>query len=142
MKLINIIGSVLLLSVFVLTGCSTTRSTDVVELQNMVTQKDKEIKDLKASTKDAERRAREAAESAPAMTKLSPGDGLLPPGATPGECYARVFVPAEYKTTTAQVLKQEASARLEIIPAKYEVVEEQRPGEGSIHPNRANTRPI
>ncbi|RPI18894.1 MAG: peptidoglycan-binding protein [Acidobacteria bacterium] len=50
---------------------------------------------------------------------------LLPPNAKPGECYARVFVPAAYKTETAQVITREASERVEIIPARYERVIEQ-----------------
>jgi hypothetical protein len=52
------------------------------------------------------------------------GEELLPPGAKPGECYARVFVPPVYKTETLRVVKREASERLEIIPARYEWVEE------------------
>ncbi len=44
----------------------------------------------------------------------------LPPAAKPGECYARVFVPATYTTSTEQMLKTEASQRIEIVPAKYE----------------------
>jgi hypothetical protein len=47
------------------------------------------------------------------------GADLLPPGAEPGECYARVFVPPTYKTVTEQVLKHEASERLEITPPSY-----------------------
>ncbi|HPG25441.1 MAG TPA: peptidoglycan-binding domain-containing protein [Myxococcota bacterium] len=53
-----------------------------------------------------------------------PGGDLLPP-ASPGECYARVFVPPAYETTTEQVLKSGATERIEIEPARYETVEEQ-----------------
>lgn len=49
---------------------------------------------------------------------------LLPTNAKPGECYARVFVPPRYQTTTVRVLNRQASERVETIPAKYEVVEE------------------
>jgi hypothetical protein len=52
-------------------------------------------------------------------TEAFEGSDLLPPGAKPGECYARVFVPPTYKTVTEQVLKHEASERLEIIPPSY-----------------------
>ncbi|RMF85391.1 MAG: hypothetical protein D6736_17360 [Nitrospinota bacterium] len=52
------------------------------------------------------------------------GSELLPPGAKPGECYARVFVPATYKTETEKVLVKEASEKIEVIPAQYEWVEE------------------
>ena len=49
---------------------------------------------------------------------------LLPPNAKPGECYARVWVPAKYSTGTEQVLKNEASEKIEIVPAKFEWTEE------------------
>ena len=52
-----------------------------------------------------------------------PGGDLLPP-AKPGECYARVFIAPTFETRTEQVLKREASARVETIPAQYEKVTE------------------
>lgn len=55
---------------------------------------------------------------------LSAGLTLLPPGAKPGECYTRVYVPPTYETTTEQVMKRAASEKVEIIPAKFETVEE------------------
>ena len=65
-----------------------------------------------------------------------PGDGVatvgaqtdatadLPPNAKPGECYARVLIPAVYERTTETVLKKEASERIEVVPARFEWVEE------------------
>ncbi len=47
---------------------------------------------------------------------------LYPPNARPGECYARMLIPAEYRTVTEKVLKKEASERVEIIPASYKTV--------------------
>ncbi len=44
--------------------------------------------------------------------------GILP-DAQPGECYAKVIIPAKFETTTEKVLAKEASERLEIVPAKY-----------------------
>jgi hypothetical protein len=52
------------------------------------------------------------------------GAELLPPAARAGECYARVFVPAQYQSETERVLKRQASERLEVVPAQYEWVEE------------------
>ena len=46
------------------------------------------------------------------------------PNAKAGECYAKVIIPAEYKTETQTVTVKEASSKIEIIPAKYEWVEE------------------
>ncbi len=50
---------------------------------------------------------------------------LLPPNAKPGECYTRVWVPPVYDTSSEQVLKREASERIEIVPAVYEKGTEQ-----------------
>jgi len=49
---------------------------------------------------------------------------LVPPDAKPGECYAKVLIPAKYKTVTERVLMKAATEKVEIIPAKYEMVEE------------------
>ncbi len=58
--------------------------------------------------------------AAPAMSAAS-GD-LYPPNARPGECYARMLIPAEYRTVTEKVLKREASEKVAIIPATYKTV--------------------
>lgn len=52
------------------------------------------------------------------------GASLFPPNPKPGECYARVLIPAEYSSTTERVLVREASERFEIVPARYENEEE------------------
>jgi hypothetical protein len=49
---------------------------------------------------------------------------LIPPDAKAGECYAKVVVPAKYKSVDERVLVQEASEKITITPAKYEWVEE------------------
>jgi len=46
------------------------------------------------------------------------------PNAQPGECYAKVFVPAQYKTITEEVVTREASEKIEVVPAKWEWVQE------------------
>ncbi len=50
---------------------------------------------------------------------------MLPPNARPGECYARLFVPAEYKNVSKTVVKREAGVKIETTSAEYEWVEEQ-----------------
>ena len=50
---------------------------------------------------------------------------MLPPNAKPGECYTRVFIPAEYETVTEDVLKKEATEKVETTPPEFEWVEEQ-----------------
>ena len=57
------------------------------------------------------------------MMAASPGD-LFPPNARPGQCYARVLIPEEYKTTEDRVLAREASETVAVVPAKYQTVKE------------------
>jgi hypothetical protein len=59
------------------------------------------------------------------------GSGLtegqtLPPNAKAGECYARVLVPAVYKTETLTMLKRDASEKVGIVPATYQTTTEQK----------------
>lgn len=49
----------------------------------------------------------------------------LPPNAKPGECYARVVRPAEYREVVDSVVRKEASEKIKIIPAVYESRTEQ-----------------
>ena len=46
------------------------------------------------------------------------------PNAKPGECYAKLVIPAQYKTENVDVTTREASVRFEMVPAKYKMVEE------------------
>ncbi len=95
--------------------------------------KEQRIKSLESSL-SAKDRSLKAAKAALAVHKKestagaravrgTAGDSLLPP-AKPGECYARILIPAKYETRTEKILKKAASERIEIIPAKYDWVEE------------------
>ncbi len=44
---------------------------------------------------------------------------LLPPGAKPGQCFTRLWVPPKYDNASERILVEEASERIEIIPAKF-----------------------
>jgi hypothetical protein len=68
--------------------------------------------------------AQQAAEASLEGAEAFIGEDLLPPSAEPGECYTRVFVPPTYKYVTEDILKSEASERIEIIAAQYEWVED------------------
>lgn len=59
---------------------------------------------------------------APAQEAPTPGgfDTGLPLRARPGECYARVYTPPQFKTVSETVLKKAASERIEVIPERYE----------------------
>lgn len=46
------------------------------------------------------------------------------PNAKPGQCFAKVLIPAKYETVTEKVMTREASNKIEITPAKYQIVEE------------------
>jgi hypothetical protein len=47
---------------------------------------------------------------------------LTPPDAKPGECYAKVVLPAEYENVEEQVMVKEPSESISIIPAEYDTV--------------------
>ncbi len=57
------------------------------------------------------------------ITYINAEVSLTPPNAHAGECYAKVVIPAKYKTVEDRVLVQEASNKISIIPAKYEWVD-------------------
>ena len=46
------------------------------------------------------------------------------PDAKPGECYAKVMVPAAYQDETTTVVVREAFERVEVVPPRYEAAEE------------------
>ncbi len=49
----------------------------------------------------------------------------LPPGnPLPGECFARVIVPAQYSVSSEQIVLKEVGETLRKIPARYETVTE------------------
>lgn len=141
-KRLNLMFALMIGGLFLITACSTT-TPDIAQLKGELIQKDREIQALSAdnsqkareidslrqnnSTKDQTiqnyKTSLNARPAASPMTDSSAMSGnavsLLPPKASPGECYARVFVPPTYRTETEQVLVKEQSERLEIIPAKY-----------------------
>lgn len=48
----------------------------------------------------------------------------IPTGAKPGECYARITVPATFKTVSEKVVDREASETVKVVPATYKTVKE------------------
>ncbi len=69
--------------------------------------------------------------AAPTQTPVTPpvflpaGDMALPANAQAGKCYARAFEDPKYRTETEDVLKKQASERIEFIPAQTEMVKQQ-----------------
>jgi peptidoglycan hydrolase-like protein with peptidoglycan-binding domain len=69
--------------------------------------------------------AREEASTAGSMSQGMTADAsLFPPNPKAGQCFARVLIPASYKTDSEQVLVREASERYEINPARFEDAQE------------------
>ena len=48
----------------------------------------------------------------------------LPPGAQPGQYYARAVMPAQYDQVTEQVLRKGGASRIEVVRAQFQDVEE------------------
>lgn len=46
------------------------------------------------------------------------------PAAKPGQCYAKVMLPAQYQSKEEKVLVREAAEKIETVPAKYDWVEQ------------------
>jgi putative peptidoglycan binding protein len=84
---------------------------------------DLERQNAELRSQNTELRSMASSTSGSAKMNADSGHADLPP-AKPGECYARILIPAKYTTTTDQVLDTDASERLEVIPATYEWVEE------------------
>jgi len=63
-----------------------------------------------------------AAPKAPAVPANTPA--LTPPDAKPGECYARVLIPAQYTLAEEDVVVQEATEAWQVVPPEFAVVEE------------------
>ena len=71
------------------------------------------------------RPAKKPATKTPAAAVPTPQADELPPNAKAGECYARVFEPAQYDIVKERVIVQEASQKVDITPAIEEWVEKQ-----------------
>ena len=63
--------------------------------------------------------SKKAGRANPSILAGAVANGLNLGDAKVGNCYAEYHIPAQYKTETQQVLKTEASQKIEILPAKY-----------------------
>ena len=97
------------------------QSNKITTTKTKITSKNQNIKIEEKDSSAQE--SKTAAVAAPAGSRSYSGDSLLPP-AKPGECYARILIPAKYETHTEKILKKAPSERIEVIPAKYDWVEE------------------
>jgi len=123
---ISYIAVIALLAVMV--GCATNGGGNTMNsYEAMLSEKDKEIEQLQTQNREQKDKI-ELYDKELAMSNRKAAtqteDSLFPPDARPGECWARVFIPPTYRTTSEQVLVRGSSERLELIPAKYTWVEE------------------
>lgn len=110
------------------------QTKEVDQLESELQTKSNELTEAQRLARDAEarmaaERKQMAADSGSGSSSSSRGSvtnasGSLLPPARPGECYARVFVPPTYATDSEEVLKREASHRIEIVPARFEWAQE------------------
>ena len=108
------------------TGTSSTPTAAVDPKQEAIIEEQQQrISSLQEQleTRDAELHAAKDTQQAD-VPPVSGGNELFPPDPKPGQCYARVLIPAEYRSETETVLVKEASERVEIIPASYDTVDE------------------
>lgn len=63
--------------------------------------------------------------AAEAATAAAMNNNLLPPNATPGQCFARIWERPKFQTSTETVETKPIGERVEVIPATYETVTEQ-----------------
>jgi len=131
--LISLVGATVALS-----GCSTTGNTAGVSSatdSNRIAELDRRAAELDAREAKLEALASENASVASGLPNDAARAGdLLPPNAAPGECYARVWVDAEYTTRDEQVLVSQASNKINVIPARYE------PATQTVEVSAASTR--
>ena len=137
------------LAIAVLSGCSSTGSYQNDDVTNSAQYRalEQELASLKNSSGSDSARASELEAELARLNSSNSTSSLLPPNPKPGECYARVVIPAKYKAETEtvqtraesqrietsqpefrwveeRVMVKEASERLEIVPATYTTVTE------------------
>ena len=104
------------------TGTSDTDAM-MAEKSKMLETKEVELMQRAAELDKRESMLAAASTTKPAGNNYGAGE-LLPPGAKPGQCFTRLWVPPKYDTLTERVLVEEEAERIEIIPAKYETVKQ------------------
>jgi len=90
----------------------------MAEKTKMLESREAELAARAAELDKRETMIKQAGTKPAAGANYGAGD-LLPPGAKPGQCFTRLWVPPTYDTITERMLVEEASERIEIIPAKY-----------------------
>ena len=96
-------------------------NAELVAAQRRVSQLEAALRDREQQLASSEAQLSASNDSAAGMTADA---SLFPPNPKAGECYARVLIPARYKSVAEKVLTRDAAERIEIIPARYESAQE------------------
>lgn len=102
------------------TGSRAITAADLDASQRRISELESALAAKERDLASAQARAASGSDS----VSMSADASLFPPNPKPGQCYARVLIPAEYKTVSEKVLTREKGERIEIIPARYETVNE------------------
>ena len=113
-------------SIALMSGCASTNDQGAgieQEYQAELDARNKEIDNLKQKLGESQQLAASASTASQQQknSSASNSDGLLPPNAKAGQCFARVYTPPTYKTESERVLKADGYDVVEIIPAVYGV---------------------
>lgn len=115
------------LAVAALSGCTTMQTKDGQASGNDYRNLETELKAKEATIAEKDQLIqsyRDQLGASPDGKQPGGSSDLLPPNAKPGECYARLWVPAKYRTVNKKITVQEASEKVTVTPAKYDWVEE------------------
>lgn len=133
MRIQNLLTMLVTASVVITSGCtsmasdntSAVASSDTVPLRDLQAAQ-RRVSELESTLADRDNTlASTEARLATAGNGSSTTDSsLFPPNPKPGECYARVLIPAEFRSTSDTVVVSEESERIEVIPARYAPGEE------------------
>lgn len=120
-------------------GCaSTTDPMPVSEAQRQLEQRERELAAAEKTLRERDQQietlsSRLHSSELPHVSAPPPGgvasvgssEDMLPPSAKAGECYARTYQPPVYESRSVERLKTAAAERIEVVPARYEMVEQQ-----------------
>jgi uncharacterized lipoprotein YehR (DUF1307 family) len=102
-----------------LSGCAATQAKQSAKATQTTQQVQQTAQEIRAEAANATAKDTTSQTVSSAQTAAVAGSESLLPPAKPGECYARILIPAKYETKTEKMLKKAESERIEIIPAQY-----------------------
>ena len=132
----KVIASTILFAAM-LTGCATNPDNQFTKIQSDLDQTMEQNSQLQSTIDKSNAELQRLSElnrqlqvantssSSQVSTSQAAGSDLLPPNAKTGECYARVLIPAEYKTESSEVLKKAAAYRIKVTQPTYNWITEE-----------------